>query len=300
MTTSLQQGIDAAKSGLMEEALVHLKDAIVEEPENSNVWVWLAAIIDDEEKQTIFLKKALEIDPGNRPAQRGLAFIERKKYVPPKPGETLSDYTKPIGVFKTPSAAAQSVIASSPPRPAQVNAPQKSNAVQEAVSPVPVQEVATPVKSRPWLDIVLYGVTLMVFIVIGILIGTTLLNIDLPFLIQPTPVLGVLPPKEGVFVREGDEFMEMKIKLSKPEDLTGAPITTQKIPAIVINTLMIKMERVQLMDENWEAVPFQTLAAEQSMHILTPQIELTTGRYCLSYELNPEENEALYWCLQVE
>ena len=56
MTSSLQQGIDAAKSGMMEQALVHLKDAIVEEPENANVWVWLSAIIEDEEKQNIFLK----------------------------------------------------------------------------------------------------------------------------------------------------------------------------------------------------------------------------------------------------
>jgi len=103
MASSLERGIEAAKSGLMEEALTHLKDAIVEEPENANVWVWLSAIIEDEEKQTIFLKKALEIDPGNRPAQRGLAFIERKKYIPPKPGEKLSDYTHPIGVFKSPA-----------------------------------------------------------------------------------------------------------------------------------------------------------------------------------------------------
>ena len=100
MASSLSQGIEAAKSGQMEQALAHLKDAIVEEPENADVWVWLAAIIEDEDKQTIFLKKALEIDPNNKPAQRGLAFIERKKYIPPKPGEKLSDYTKPIGVFK--------------------------------------------------------------------------------------------------------------------------------------------------------------------------------------------------------
>jgi len=79
MTTSLEQGIEAAKSGQMEQALAHLKDAIVEEPTNADVWVWLAAIIEDESKQTIFLKKALELDPSNRPAQRGLAFIERKK-----------------------------------------------------------------------------------------------------------------------------------------------------------------------------------------------------------------------------
>jgi len=63
MTSSLQQGIDAAKSGMMEQALVHLKDAIVEEPENANVWVWLSAIIEDEEKQVIFLKKRLKLTP---------------------------------------------------------------------------------------------------------------------------------------------------------------------------------------------------------------------------------------------
>ncbi len=33
MATSLELGIEAAKSGQMEEALAHLKDAIVEEPE---------------------------------------------------------------------------------------------------------------------------------------------------------------------------------------------------------------------------------------------------------------------------
>lgn len=114
MTTSLESGIEAAKSGQMEEALAHLKDAIVEEPENANVWVWLSAIIEDEEKQTIFLKKALEIDPGNRPAQRGLAFIERKKYIPAKPGEKLSDYTHPIGIFKSPAQAAAHVASENP------------------------------------------------------------------------------------------------------------------------------------------------------------------------------------------
>ncbi len=44
MATSLELGIEAAKSGQMEEALAHLKDAIVEEPENANVWVWLSAL----------------------------------------------------------------------------------------------------------------------------------------------------------------------------------------------------------------------------------------------------------------
>lgn len=67
MTSSLQAGINAAKAGRMQEALEHLKDAIIEEPQNADVWVWVAAIIDDTNKQAIFLEKALEIDPHNIP-----------------------------------------------------------------------------------------------------------------------------------------------------------------------------------------------------------------------------------------
>ena len=78
MATSLESGIEAAKSGQMEEALAHLKDAIVEEPENANVWVWLSAIIEDEEKQTIFLKSQKLSRKSS--SATGLAFIERKIY----------------------------------------------------------------------------------------------------------------------------------------------------------------------------------------------------------------------------
>ncbi len=59
MASSLQQGISAAKTGQMQQALEFLKDAIIEEPQNADVWVWIAAIIDDLDKQEIFLEKAL-------------------------------------------------------------------------------------------------------------------------------------------------------------------------------------------------------------------------------------------------
>ncbi|MFZ3151644.1 MAG: hypothetical protein WA116_08180 [Anaerolineaceae bacterium] len=299
MTSSLQQGIDAAKSGLMEDALVHLKDAIVEEPENANVWVWLAAIIDDEEKQTIFLKKALEIDPGNRPAQRGLAFIERKKYIPPKPGEKLSDYTKPIGVFKSTPAQSESPV-SVTDTAVQTEIPAETAAPAAAATTAGVAQPTSPTKHKAWLDVILYGITLMVFIVIGILIGTTLLNVELPFLAKPTPVLSVLPPSEGVFIQEGSDYVEMKISLNAPADESGIPATNQVKPSIVINTLMINLERVQLFDQDQTAVPYQTEPAENSINILTPEADLVPGRYCLVYTLNPEKNEALYWCLRVE
>ncbi|MCK9246510.1 MAG: hypothetical protein M0P11_06100 [Anaerolineaceae bacterium] len=301
MTSALERGIEAAKSGLMEESLAHLKDAIVEEPENANVWVWLSAIIEDEEKQTVFLKKALDIDPGNRPAQRGLAFIERKKYIPPKPGEKLSDYTRPIGVFGkpalTPSQAAANIAAQNPLQEA-APAPQLATAAPT----VPAQTTPKPAAARkPWLDILLYGFTLMIFIIIGILIGSTLLNIDIPFLSPPNPVLSVLPPANGVFILENDQYSEMPMNQTLPADAKSLPETASKKPEIVINTLVINLdERLELLDQDDQSVPFEAIAAENNTRVLTPVSELTPGRYCLVYSLNPTKDENLYWCLYVD
>jgi len=299
MTSSLDRGIEAAKSGLMEDALNHLKDAIVEEPENANVWVWLSAIIEDEEKQTIFLKKALEIDPGNRPAQRGLAFIERKKYIPPKPGEKLSDYTRPIGVVKqadavSPSQAAAHISAQNPaPEPVAVaaSAPSKP-ASQPTVAP-------KAKKRKPWLDILLYGITLMVFIVIGILIGSTLLNIDIPFLSKPVQVLKVLPGSNGVFLLENEQYSKMDMNQAIPEDLEGIPETIDIRPDIVVYTPVINTDRLELRDESDNLIPFELTPAESNSYLLVPTNDLIPGRYCLVYSLNPSKGENLYWCLLV-
>ncbi len=74
-----------------------LKDAIIEEPQNADVWVWVAAIIDDLDKQEIFLKKALEIDPQNIPAQRGMAYLQkRKRDQIADQNDHLSDHTSPF------------------------------------------------------------------------------------------------------------------------------------------------------------------------------------------------------------
>lgn len=298
MTSSLEKGIEAAKSGLMEEALGHLKDAIVEEPENANVWVWLSAIIEDEDKQTIFLKKALEIDPSNRPAQRGLAFIERKKYIPAKPGEKLSDYTRPIGVFKqspvTPSQAAAHV-AEQNPMPEPTPATQTTSATQSQT----VQAAQTTSTRKPWLDIMLYGLTLMVFIIIGILIGSTLLNIEIPYLSRPTQVLAVVPSADGVFILENDQFVEMTINQVLPDNLDDIPVTQSLKPEIVINTSVINMNQLEMRDQNDQSVAYHAIAAEYDMHLVTPEIDLTPGRYCLVYPLNPTKGENLYWCLRV-
>ncbi|MGV7975783.1 MAG: tetratricopeptide repeat protein [Anaerolineaceae bacterium] len=309
MTTSLEQGIEAAKSGQMEQALAHLKDAIVEEPTNADVWVWLAAIIEDETKQTIFLKKALELDPSNRPAQRGLAFIERKKYIPPKPGEKLSDYTRPIGIFK---AAPAQIQVEQEPEPTPAPEPQivlPTPAAEETPAPAPAAEeppkkqstrAQKPLKTKVWLDVLMYGVTLMVFIVIGILIGTTLLNVNIPFLTEPTPVLTVLPENEGVFLLENGQFTEMALNLNVPKEDTGIPVTKQTLPELVVNNQVISLERLQLLDEAGLPVAFTTRPVKDNIHLLIPQEALAPGRYCIVFTLNVDRNEALYWCLRVE
>ncbi|NLC12424.1 MAG: hypothetical protein GX768_00010, partial [Chloroflexi bacterium] len=45
---------------------------------------------------------------------------------------------------------------------------------------------------------------------------------------------------------------------------------------------------------------YQATKAENNIHVLTPEADLTAGRYCLVYSLNPNKGENLYWCLLVE
>lgn len=300
MASSLNKGIDAAKSGLMEEALGYFKDAIVEEPENADVWVWLSAIIEDEEKQTVFLKKALELDPGNRPAQRGMAFIERKKYIPPKPGEKLSDYTHPVGIFKNnplSPAEAAAHIANENPKPVNQAIPEKT---QEPQPQVQTFESQSAKKRKPWLDILLYGLTLMIFIIIGILIGSTLLNIDIPFLSKPPQVLSVLPAEEGVFLFENEQFTLLRMEQSQPENLDGLPISKNKQAEIVMNFPLVTVdERLKLRNLDGQSIAYNAIPAENNMQLLIPDTELSPGSYCYVFALNSSNEQSLYWCLTI-
>ena len=298
MASSLEQGIEAAKAGLMEEALAHLKDAIVEEPENANVWVWLSAIIEDEDKQTIFLKKALEIDPGNRPAQRGLAFIERKKYIPAKPGEKLSDYTRPIGIFKnqqgvSPSQAAAHVAAENPMSEQAAASSTPSASVNESTG-----VVLSTKQRKPWLDILLYGLTLMVFIIIGILIGSTLLNVDIPFLSRPQTILKTQPEENGMFLMQEDQYQKVEMFQGVvPDDPTGMLVSTDTTPSIVMSLPWVNIDTLKLQDEKDNPVTFNVTPAENNISIIDPVEELSPGRYCLVYLINSTQSQNLYWCL---
>ncbi|MCJ7696654.1 MAG: hypothetical protein MUO40_14685 [Anaerolineaceae bacterium] len=304
MPSSLQKGIESAKSGQMDLALSHLKDAIIEEPENADVWVWLAAIIENEDKQIIFLNKALEIDPDNRPAQRGVAYIQRKKTVPPKPGEKLSDYTKPIGLFPNSPAEAKS----DQPGSTGISQPEQVSPSFDEFTPTPGSQgidrnsVSVPAKrNTAWVDIILYSIIFLVFLAIGVLVGSTLLKIPLPFLSQKEIVsLPVSLPSEGVFLLENITLQEMKAHQGPPAFEEGIPSTTTSSPTIVIHTPLITLETVELRYEDGLIIPLNISEIDPITFTLNFQQTAETGLYCLIHILNPDNNEALYWCFRID
>jgi len=110
----------------------------------------------------------------------------------------------------------------------------------------------------------------------------------------------VPPSTEGVFLFENGQYTEMALSLNAPQTEEGIPVTSQTQPQVVINNQVIKLERLQLVDEQGNPLAFTTVPAENNMAILAPQQALAPGRYCLVFTLNADRGEALYWCLQVK
>ena len=413
MGTLLQDGIDAAKSGRMEEALQLLRRSAEENPQNADVWVWLSAIIDDEEKQTEFLQKALEIDPENKPAQRGMAFLKRKKFIAPKPGETLSDHTRPIGVFKSggekpsiqqpvgPLAPITELKAeeSSPRIPTNYDSDTEdtippNQADQEAVEeivetagedenlPVEIAEVLEEVsetdesdeleldvenslagdvhempedqptqvspaianldldeiaemETEPELDqetqvsaeepieiveptvteeklvehpliveakrlkwqLLLYGLVTTAFIVIGILVGSTLKNLISPRTQSLSMNIEPIANQNGVFLLEGQEFRRLNILNEYPKEDVGLLITDLETPQIILKDQMVTdSTKLKLMDASQALIASKIELLEAKIPILEAETVLTPGRYCISYILGSDESQSVFWC----
>lgn len=304
MGSSLQQGIDAAKAGKLGLALEHLKNAVVEEPENPEVWVWFSGIIDDEEKQIIFLKKALELDPDNRSAQRGLAYLQRQKYVPSQhsasslssaSGKSLTnaedeidiDYPDPDFMTLNVQSFAKQVDALGDP-----NAPSRKEIIQE-------QKSLAVKGKKPWLDILIYGLTLIVFTVIGVLIGATIKNRKTvtPEPKQITPIVENLPG-EGVFLTYEGQFYKIELSHNEPADGPGLPSTNEKQPTIRAKTSVMFPEKLKLIDKKRGEHSFNIEELEDQSVAIKPDKDLSPGRYCLIHPLS-EENQALYWCFNI-
>jgi hypothetical protein len=305
MTSSLQAGINAAKAGRMQEALEHLKDAIIEEPQNADVWVWIAAIIDDTNKQAIFLEKALEIDPHNIPAQRGLAYLEkRRRDEASVSGEHLSDYTRPISPF--PHGVKQ-------PAPVQpVQAPQ-STVVElgfmaqadhkKSVGETPETGQQANGSKLTAVEVGLLGIVALVFCFIGLLAASALFNFDLPVgnIFGERSAITSAPPYAGVFLYEDNKFFDMTQHEGLPTQFSGIPTSRSEIPLVVLYETHADRNQMKLIFETGAYIPIRGKAGPDGAVVIMPEQALQPGLYCFQ-QLNAAgaSPDAFYWCFIVD
>lgn len=306
MTSSLQLGINAAKASRMQEALEFLKDAIIEEPQNADVWVWIAAIIDDMDKQAIFLEKALDIDPHNIPAQRGLAYLEkRRRDEASVKDDHLSDHTHPISPFPASGERKK------PPKPQRW--PEISgDKLKDMAQPVP-QEVKgktlqagensqNTTKLTPF-EISLLGVIALVFCFIGLLAASALFNFELPlgFLQGERSPLASEPPYPGVFLYENQMFFNIQQHQGAPTQEAGIPTSSQTVPMVVLWGALVERDQLKLIYETGAYVPIRGEALKNGAVLIQPGRDLFPGLYCFQ-QINQAEDlqDASYWCFKVD
>lgn len=308
MVSSLQNGINAAKAGRMQEALDFLKDAIIEEPQNADVWVWVAAIIDDLDKQEIFLEKALEIDPQNIPAQRGMAYLQKRKLNQAAAiSDHLSDHTSPISPFP-PSGRPKPVQNDSGWTKLELN--DLDDLATPEAEPQPQGEDETSsenvFQNLPQLslfEIVLLGVVVIVFCIIGILAASSIFDINLPlsFLSPKTTDLATEPPYPGVFLYENDMYFDIQQHEGLPSQEVGIPTSFAADPMIVLYESTADPEKLHLIYETGEYIAFQATQGRDTTALIQPSPVLENGLYCFQQSAEePVAQSAWYWCFRVD
>ena len=304
MGSSLQQGINAAKAGKMDKAMGFLKDAIIEEPQNADVWVWIAAIIDDVDKQEIFLQKALAINPHNIPAQRGLTYLQkRKKDEASVRGDHLSDHTSPISPFppqagtnKRPPVSEWSKL-DPDDFPTPPNPPKDIPLEREK----PRQFIENMPELTPF-EIILLGVVVVVFGFIGILAASAIFDFDLPLrpIFGSRPVLKTEPPYPGVFLYEEGIYFDIKQHEGAPTHDLGIPTSFVTEPVIVLWQKETRLESLNLIYETGEYMPIVRHPEKGTAILIEPEQGLDPGLYCLQQPSEKlDENDALYWCFKI-
>jgi tetratricopeptide (TPR) repeat protein len=72
ITHTLQEGIDAVKSGQAERAVQLLMQVVAADENNEQGWLWLSYVVTDPKDKIIALENVLTINPANRVAQQNL------------------------------------------------------------------------------------------------------------------------------------------------------------------------------------------------------------------------------------
>lgn len=306
--SSLQQGINAAKAGRMQEALSFLKDAIIEEPQNADVWVWVAAIIDDLDKQEIFLEKALEIDPHNIPAQRGLAYLQKRKQDRAAiQNDHLSDHTQPISPFPNTNR----------PKPETSNSgwtklnldqldditSSEDDRVHDTERAAENGNVFKDLPKLSWFEKILLGVVVVVFMFIGVLAASAIFDFDLPLNFLKGGLSGVTaePPYAGVFLYEDEIYYDIQKYEGLPNQDIGIPTSKLPNPTIILWESSADPERMRLIYETGEYITYQVVQNRRDINVIQPSEDLRAGLYC--FQQAPEitgTQVADYWCFHVD
>jgi tetratricopeptide (TPR) repeat protein len=303
MPSSLQKGIQAAKDGQMQEALDFMKDAIIEEPQNADVWVWIAAIIDDLDKQEIFLKKALEIDPDNIPAQRGLSYLyKRKRDEASVRGGHLSDHTRPISPFPVSqrSKGSDELSGWSKLDMSDLNEiADKENETKKEKFSGGFFHNLPPLNT---FESIILVIVVIVFFFIGLIAASALFDFDLPldFLSTKKPSLASEPPYPGVFLYEDGIYFDMQQHEGLPKQEEGIPSTYEEKPLIVFWQSTADPDKIQMVYQTGEVIPFTACQGKSNAELIQPLSTMNSGLYCFQQSSEVEKADTFhYWCFRV-
>ena len=82
MADKLQQAIAAIKAGDKVAGRQRLAEVIIDDPNSETAWLWMTAVVDDQQKKQECLHKVLRINPDNQAAREALARMETPSEMP--------------------------------------------------------------------------------------------------------------------------------------------------------------------------------------------------------------------------
>lgn len=141
VTTLLEAGIAAAKTGQRDEARHFLLQVVEQDEENVLGWLWLCGLVDDIEERQICLENVLALDPDNETARKALALLQQQQGAaqpapPPLPSAPPRSSSAPAPPKNAAPAYARASSAQQP-RYKRLRAP-------AVTATVPFSEVAEP------------------------------------------------------------------------------------------------------------------------------------------------------------
>jgi uncharacterized protein YjbI with pentapeptide repeats len=115
MSDKLQQAITLIKSGDKQSGGRLLAEILKAEPRNETAWLWMSSLVDNDEQRRYCLEQVLTINPNNQLAKKGLAKLQQKQEIQPKPVESPKQPIQPPSVVQPETAEPPSPMSAPSP-----------------------------------------------------------------------------------------------------------------------------------------------------------------------------------------